>query len=318
MIDQKIQETKEILKTAQHILIVSHLRPDGDAIGSLLGLGLALQEADKTVQMVLEDGVPKSFRHLKGSELIKKRPDGEFESIVVVDCSDVDRTGKTLKQYPTPDINIDHHITNRNFSHINLVDVEATSTTEMLAAYIPAFGLSINEPVAEALLTGLITDTIGFRTASMRPQALRTAADLMEIGIDLPMLYRKALNSRTFESARYWGAGLRTLEHEDRIVWATLDSEARKFANYPGRDDADLVSILTTIENIDIAMIFIEQPKDRVKVSWRARPGFDVSEIASQFGGGGHKPAAGATIEGNLKDVQIEVLKATQKLLTKD
>jgi len=315
MIESKLLEVKQILETAQRILIVSHIRPDGDAIGSLIGLGLALQAADKTVQMVLEDGVPKSFRHLKGSELIKKKPEGEFETIVVVDCSDLERTGKSLRDYPAPDINIDHHVTNYDFAHINLVDVEATSTTEMLAAYLPIFGLKITKPIAEALLTGLITDTIGFRTASMRPQALRTAADLMEVGIDLPSLYRKALHSRSLEAARYWGAGLSTLEHEDRMVWATLDLDARKSANYPGRDDADLVNLLTTIENIDIALIFIEQPKDRVKVSWRARPGFDISEIASRFGGGGHKPAAGATIEGNLKDVQIEVLNATKKLL---
>jgi len=99
------------------------------------------------------------------------------------------------------------------------------------------------------------------------------------------------------------------------MVWATLDLEARKSAGYPGRDDADLVNVLTSIDNVDVALIFVEQTKERVKVSWRARPGFDVSQVASQFGGGGHKPAAGATIDGNLEDVRTDVLSATQKLL---
>ncbi len=311
----KLLEAKQVLESAQRILIVSHIRPDGDAIGALLGLGLALQQADKSVQMVSEDGVPKSFRHLKGSEQIKKKPEGEFEIIMVVDCSDLERTGRVLEGYPTPDINIDHHATNRAFAKINLVDIEATSTTEMLVNLFPVIGLQITPPVAEALLTGIITDTIGFQTTSMRPQALRTAADLMETGIDLPSLYRKALRSRSFEATRYWGAGLSTLEHQDGLVWATLDLEARKSANYPGMDDADLINILATIENADIALIFVEQSMDRVKVSWRARRDIDVSKVASQFGGGGHKPAAGATIEGNLRDVQAEVIKATKKLL---
>ncbi|MBM3145102.1 MAG: bifunctional oligoribonuclease/PAP phosphatase NrnA [Chloroflexi bacterium] len=315
MIESKILEARHLLETAGRILVVSHIRPDGDAIGALLGMGLALLEAEKNVQMVLEDGIPKSFRHLQGSEQVKKKPDGEFDLIVVLDCSDLERTGKALKGYPTPDINIDHHVTNDHFARLNLVDSEATSTTEMLAAYLAAFGLQITEPVAEALLTGLITDTIGFRTTSMRPQALRTAADLMEVGVDLPTLYQKALNTRSFQAVRYWGAGLSTLEYNDRMVWATLDYEARKTADYPGKDDADLINILATIENIDIAMVFIEQTKNRVKVSWRARPGFDVAKVAAQFGGGGHKPAAGATIEGNMKEVQAEVLEATRKLL---
>ncbi len=315
MNDKSLLEAKQILQNAQHILVTSHIRPDGDAIGSLIALGLALQNADKTVQMVMEDGVPKSFRHLKGSELVKKKAIGEVDAIVVVDCSDLERTGKVLQNYPAPDINIDHHFTNLNFARVNLVDIKAAATTEMLAKIIPTIGLEISKPIAEALLTGLITDTIGFRTTSMRSNSLRTAADLMDFGTDLPDLYQKALHSRSFEAARYWGAGLTTIEHDNRMIWATLDLDARESANYPGNDDADLVNILTTINNIDIAVIFIEQPKDRVKVSWRARSGFDVSKVAMQFGGGGHKPAAGATIEGNLLDVQAEVLRETKKLL---
>jgi phosphoesterase RecJ-like protein len=311
----KLTEAKTVLAGSQRILIVSHVRPDGDAVGSLLGLGLALRDADKKVQMILADGVPKTFRHLHGSQLIQKKPDGEFDTIVALDSSDLDRLGDFYKHLPSPDINIDHHITNQHFAKINLVDTKASATAEMLTGYLPVLGYSISKPAAEALLTGIITDTIGFRTSNMRPETLRTAADLMSMGIDLPALYMKALHSRSFEAARYWGAGLSTLKKNQNLVWATLKLDDRKSIKYPGNDDADLVNILTTIEDVDIAIVFIEQTGNKVKVSWRARPGFDVSKIAAQFGGGGHKPAAGATIEGNLDQVQASVLKSTQTLI---
>jgi len=310
-----INATRKTLEQAQRILLTSHIRPDGDAVGSLLGMGLALEQAGKTVQMVLEDGVPKTFRHLAGSEQISKQAEGNFDAVIVLDCSDPDRTGEVLTASMQPDVNIDHHITNNNFARINLVDHQAVATAEILATLLPALGLEITPAVASVLLTGLLTDTIGFRTANMRPQALRTAATLMEMGADLPMLYEKALNTRTFEAVRYWGAGLNTLQRHDRMVWATLTLQARQAFNYPGFDDADLINILTTIQDADIALTFIEQPKQRVKVSWRARPGYDVARVATQFGGGGHKPAAGATIDGELAEVQSAVLQATRALL---
>lgn len=315
---RELQKAKEILQGGQRIMVASHVRADGDAVGSVLGLGLALQEAGKEVHMILADGVPKSFRHLYGSDQIKKKPDGEYDTIILLDCSDLDRAGEAISDYPTPDLNIDHHITNLYFAKINLVDQKATATAEILAAYLPDWGFPITKPVAEALLTGIITDTLGFRTTNIRSNALRVAADLLEIGIDMSALYRKALDTRSLQSIRYWGAGLKSVQLSNRIIWATLTLEARKEINYPGRDDADLINILTTIEEADIALIFVEQPNDYVKVSWRARPGFDVAQIAMQFGGGGHKPAAGATIAGNLEEVQAKVLKSTYQLFNGD
>jgi phosphoesterase RecJ-like protein len=311
-----IADAYDLLHQAQRILVTSHIRPDGDAVGSLLGLGLALQDAGKDVQMILADGVPKTFRHLSGSEQVHRKPKGTFDAVVVVDCSDLGRVGPVLDYLPGPDLNIDHHVTNLNFGRINLVDIEATSTTEMLASLLPAFRLSISTLAAEALLTGLVTDTLGFRTTNMRPQALRVAADLMELGVDLPNLYHKALLSRSYLAVRYWGTGLNDLQLENRLVWTSLSLDNRYAVNYPGRDDADLINVLSTIDDADVALIFIEQTKGTVKVSWRARPGFDVAKVALQFGGGGHKPAAGAEIEGDLDEVQQKVLDATRAILS--
>lgn len=303
------------LRPAQRVLIVSHIRPDGDAIGSLLGLGLALQAAGKEVQMVSEDGVPASLRHLPGSEQVRSRPKGDCDLVCVVDCSDLERTGKALQGLPAPDVNIDHHRTNLNFAALNIVDLGAVATSEIIAGLLPAAGFPLTGPVAAALLTGLITDTIGFRTSNMTPNALRLAASLMEQGVDLPDLYQRALVNRSFEAVRLWGSGLGRIEREDRLLYTSLTLEDRKLSGYPGRDDADLINVLSAVNGIDVAVIFVEQPNHRVKVSWRAAPGYDISQIALHFGGGGHAAASGADIAGSLPDVQQSVLESTRPIL---
>lgn len=306
---------RDQVEKADRIMVVSHIRPDGDAVGSLLGLGLALKALGKQVQMVLEDGVPSSFRHLHGSDKIVKRPSGVFDLKIVVDCSDINRTGSVFDEYGKPDINIDHHVTNLDFANINYVIPDAVATAQILTDIIPYIGVELTQPIAEALLTGLITDTLGFRTVNMSAGAFHAAALLMESGIDIHSLYGKALVDRSYEAMQYWGTGLLKLNREDRMVWTTLTLEDRKKVGYPGRDDADLINVLSAIKDADISMIFIEQSNHHTKVSWRARPGFDVSQIAFQFGGGGHKPAAGADVSGSLEEVIDRVLEATKLLL---
>lgn len=307
------------LEAAQRVLVVSHIRPDGDAIGSLLGLGLALRDSGKEVQMVLSDGVPASFRHLQGSDQVLPRPEGFFDYIVVVDSSDLQRTGEALNGYGAPDLNIDHHPTNVNFARRNLVQPAAVATAEILARHLKDFGLAITPPVANALLAGIVADTIGFRTSNMRAEALRIAADLMDAGGDLAGVYYPALVQRSFQAARYWGAGLSRLQREGRMIWTTLTLADRQAAGYPGRDDADLVNVLSAIEDVDVAIIFVEQSQNRVKISWRlcgqSATGLDVSRLAQRFGGGGHKAASGAEMTGALEEVQKEVLSSTRTML---
>lgn len=306
---------KEQIYDAKRVLVVSHIRPDGDAIGSLLGLGLSISEIGKDVTMVSEDGVPACFKHLPGSELVVKRPEGEYDFIAVVDCSDINRVGTTLNGYSVPDLNIDHHVTNLYFGRTNLVDPSAVATTEMLTEYIPIWDLPITPSIAEVLLTGMITDTLGFRTSNMTSSAMRVAANLMDKGANLSELYNLALKNKTFEAMRLWGSGLNNLERNGALVWTTLTRADKLSAGYPGRDDADLINILSSIDGALISIIFVEQPNDSIKVSWRAQQGVDVSQIALQFGGGGHPAAAGAEIEGSLESVRNNVLQETNKLL---
>jgi phosphoesterase RecJ-like protein len=314
MDEMLIGTARRKLHEANRILIISHIRPDGDAVGSLLGLGLALQAAGKSTQMVLVDGVPSSESHLPGSKQVRGKPEGEFNLVVVVDCSELARVGKALDGYGVPDLNIDHHITNLNFAHINLVEPEAASTAEMLAELIPAWGLPLTNEVVSALLTGILTDTIGFRTSNVSPKTLRIAANLMEAGGNLFNLYQHSLEQRSYQAARYWGLGLSKIQREGRMVWTTLTVTDRRTAEYSGRDDADLINVVSTINETDVSLIFVEQNHSHVKVSWRSQPGFDVSQIALRFGGGGHKAAAGADVEGTLDEVQEKVLTATRSL----
>ena len=305
---------KERLDRSDKILIASHIRPDGDAIGSLLGLGLALIDRGKSVKMVLVDGVSASFRHLEGSELIVKEPGGEHDTFITVDCADFKRVGKSFENIGKPDINIDHHKTNENFGKLNLIEPEEVATSAILANHLPAWGLQITRSVADALLTGIITDTLGFRTSNTNPSALRLCAMLMETGSNMPDLYMRSLVHKSFPAARYWGAGLSRLEQESGIVWGTLTLDDRKHAGYGGNDDADLINLISAINGNKVGMIFVEQSDNHVKISWRAlEKGIDVSSIAKQFGGGGHAAAAGADVPGTLSDIQPLVLKATKE-----
>ncbi len=317
MDDQLTEAIKARLDDAHQVLIASHVRPDGDAIGSLLGLGLALENAGKSVQMVLADGVSSSFHHLEGADKIKTAIEGPYDTFVTVDCADFRRTGKPFQSLPQPDVNIDHHITNERFGKLNLIEGQEVATSAILTDYLPRWGYQITKPVAAALLTGIVTDTLGFRTSNVTPDAMRQAAILMETGADMPELYMRGLVRRSYAAARYWGAGLSRLERKDGMVWGTLTLADRKAAGYSGSDDADLINIISAIDGFKVGMIFVEQPKNRVKISWRAlQPGIDVSPIATLFGGGGHAAAAGADVEGPLDEVKANALKSTKELLS--
>ena len=310
-IDQRI---KDIIASSETILIASHVRPDADAVGSLLGFGLALIQAGKDVQMVLEDGGEK-FQYLPESDLIATSAQGKVDMVIVVDCSDPTRVGNVLDGYNEPDLVVDHHKTNLEFGTFNVVEPNQVATAAILFDHMPTWGLTITTDVASCLLSGIVGDTIGFRTSNVDSHAMRKAASLMDLGADLANIYREELIMKPFKAVRYWGSGLIKLEHENGLVWTSLTLADREKVGYAGNDDADLVNVLSSVKETEIALIFVEQSHNEVKVSWRARPGLDVSGIAFNFGGGGHAAAAGADISGSLDDVKHRVIIETKKLL---
>lgn len=307
----------QALQQAERFLLITHIRPDGDAIGSLLGLGMALLESGKAVQMVLDDHVPLQFRHLEGAELIKRAIQGDFDVSITLDCSDVSRLGKFGEGIEWH-INIDHHITNDGFAKINLIEPEAVATAEILATNLDIWGFQVSKAVANALLMGILTDTIGFRTYNMRSDVLRLAAKLMDAGANLPVLYARNVYQKSFEAVKMWGSGLSRLQRRDGLVWTMITNQDRLMAGYPGKDDADMINLLTAIEDAKISVVFVEQPNGKIKVSWRAAPGVDVSQVASQFGGGGHPAAAGAELAGEIQELCEAVLEKTYLHLRED
>jgi phosphoesterase RecJ-like protein len=311
-----IDAARRLLTEARWIGVISHERPDGDAVGSLLGLSLALAQAGKQVAPVLVDGLPSRYRFLPGSaEILGQFPRG-VDLLVTVDCSELDRMGLPADQLPrAPDINIDHHPTNTLFARVNLVDAQASATASLLGALLPQLGLQVDSPIASNLLTGIVTDTIGFRVPGVGPDLLRQSADLMDLGAPLAEIYDQTLNRHSLSAARYWGLGLARLQRAGRMLWSSLTLEDRAQAGYAGNDDADLINLLMTIDGADITLVFVEQSEGKVKVSWRARAGLDVARVAAGFGGGGHELAAGAMLSGPTPEVIERVLQATRPAL---
>jgi phosphoesterase RecJ-like protein len=303
------------ISASQSIVIISHMRPDGDAVGSVLGLGIFLIEQGKSVQMVLSDGVPSSLKFLTGSNLIQQRIKGQFDLLIILDSSDIHRMSMGEELTGKPDINIDHHITNELYARMNIVFPEAVSTTEIIAQIILQNGMTFSTQVAENLLTGIITDTIGFRTTNMKSNALRLSADLVDAGANLPELYLKALNHKSFEAIKFWGSGLSRLERDKEVIWSKLTIADRNLAGYPGRDDADLINVLSTIDDALVVILFVEQANGMIKISWRSVPGYDVTKVASRYGGGGHPAASGAEVSGKLDLICQEVVQVTKKML---
>lgn len=312
----ELESLQQMIQTADSIAVISHERPDGDAIGSLLAMVMALKQRGKNVSAHLIEGLPGRYSFLPGSESVSPSLPLEADLWIFVDASDAERSGFASGQIPERiDIQIDHHPTNTRFAKVNIVDDQAASTTQILFELLRALGFEIDTAVATNLLVGLVTDTIGFRTHNVTPEVMEIAAELMRRGASMAGIYEKVLSERSFVSVHYWGKGLNRIARSNGLVWTSLTLEDRNEVGYPGSDDADLVNILSRIEEAHIALVFVEQSASSVKVSWRSSPEYDVSQTASSFGGGGHKQAAGATIEGTLAEVQARVLAATEALL---
>ena len=309
-----VDQIKLAFEGAQSVGIVTHVRPDGDAIGSVIGLGLALFSIGKKVQMVIPSGVSHTFRHLAGTELVQKTFESPCGLYVSVDCADLKRS-KGLPVSASFDINIDHHITNEKFARYNLVSPDAVATCAILTDLIPQFGAEINRDIASALLSGIISDSIGFRTSNTNIDALNSSIKLMRAGADLYALYNKALINRPFTAAKYWGFALARMQKQDGLVWTSLTLEDRKNSGYKLDDDADLTNVLSSIEEGRVSILFVEHSTTKTKVSWRSVPGVDVSILASEYNGGGHPAAAGAELSGTLQEIEKKVVDRTAAYL---
>lgn len=312
-----IEKIGKMLQNASQILIAAHLRPDGDAIGSVVGMGLALRAGGKSVEMVLQDPFPARYRFLKGSELIRQSSEGGFDLSVALDCGGLARIG-TVFGGKKPDINIDHHVTNELYGEVNLVIAEQVATAAILAEYLPKWGFPLDAHSAAALCMGLLTDTNGFRIPAVTPATLELAAKLMRLGAALPDIYQQALVAQSLQTSKLWGLALSKLQLKDGLVWTSITLQDRRQTGYYGKDDAEIANFLTSVEGSRVALLFNEQSDNKVKVSWRSRNHTDVAQLAKHYEGGGHANAAGAEVNLPLQKVEDEIIEKTLKYMSGD
>lgn len=316
-----LSEAGRLLRQAEHPLLITHVAPDGDAVGSLLGLGWMLWALGKTPFLVCQDPVPPRYRYLPGCEQVAQQvPRQPFDLRVALDSSDIERLGapaQTEWLSDVPLLNIDHHVTNLRFGALNLVDETAASTTQVLydlAGYLP---VALDEPTAVCLLTGLVTDTRGFRTANVTPEVLEVAVALMRAGASLSAITHNGLDRRSLSHLRLWGAGLSRVRASDGIAWTAIPLAEQHRIGHDARGDFGLANLLIGVEGAMMAAVFTEREGGQVEVALRAASGFDVSGLALSLGGGGHPLASGCALSGSLKAVQRRVLTAMRRALAR-
>jgi phosphoesterase RecJ-like protein len=302
----------ETLDSAQTLLLVTHVNPDGDAIGSLLGLANALRERGKQPMTVVDGGVPPFLRFLPGADTVLPQvTEGEWDVMVSLDASDEERTGKAGaygRAHSKTVVNVDHHPTNTMFGQVHVFLPDAVSTTEIVYKWLVAMNQPITLPVAVPLLTGLVTDTNGFRTSNVKALTLEIAQRLMEAGASLTEVTARTLGSTPYQTIQLWKQVLPSVELDGGVIHATI--RRQDFPNVEAGDASSggLVSFLLTANEAMVSVIFKEVDDGRVELSFRCKPGFDVATLAFSLGGGGHKQASGATIAGPLEQAKMRVL----------
>ena len=301
----------DAIQAAQHILVVSHVSPDGDAVGSLLGMAGALRERGKSVCAAIDGGVPAELRFVPGSEAVHpKLSSGEFDLMIALDASDIERIGAVGAfglAHSRRVINLDHHPTNTRFGDIHLIAPKAVAAAEIVYDFLCFAGWRISRHVACALLTALVTDTQGFRIPATNRRTLAIAEALMEAGASLPDIMAQALNRRSYGEIALWARALASAQLEGGLISAVITREDLKAAGLRGMTDGGLVSHLVNVDEAKIAVVFKELA-DAVVVSFRAKPGYDVSQLALGLGGGGHVLASGCTLAGTLEATLAIVL----------
>jgi len=310
-------EAAALVEGAQRVLIVTHIAPDGDAIGSLLGLASALRGLGKTVITAVDEGVPPDLRFVPGAETVHAALDTvEVDLCIAVDCGDERRmgaVGQAARRTGRPLINLDHHPTNTFFGDANLVDPLTVAAAEGVLDWLDFMAVPLDRTTAFCLLTGFVTDTLCFRTDNVTVRTLGKAQRLMEAGASLSEIVQRTVSRRTYAGLRLWQAAIPGVQLEDHVIWAEITREMFRASGFEGTDDDGLVSALVQVEEAYISAVFREKPDGAVEIGFRAVPGFDTSGVAVALGGGGHRLASGATVDEPLETLvprTIALLKA--------
>lgn len=303
------------------IYIASHIQPDGDNIGSLLSMGLALLELDKNVFILKSDTIPSDYEFLPGIEMIKEYKElNNLDLLITLDCSDIDRLGpnKILLDKAKYLINIDHHVSNTEFGDINFVDSKAAATGELVYHIIEKLNVKITKEIATNLYTAISTDTGSFKYESVTDKTHEIIARLLRCGIDNAFINNKLYHSRSLERTNLLINSFSTLktlaDNKIAIVKVTqkmLDSTKTKLEDTEG-----IISFIKDIDSVEVACLLKEIGDKETKISMRSKSYIDVAKICESFNGGGHIRAAGCTLyedietaERLITDIMMEVFR---------
>jgi phosphoesterase RecJ-like protein len=316
-----------LFHAGQRVCLTTHVNPDGDGLGSEAALAHLLLARGVTVSVTNPTPTPARFRFLF-DELpgVDRTPEAVKEIrradvIVVLDISELGRLGMLadpVRERGVPLACIDHHVSQGVLPPgPRYVDPTASATGELVFEIAKANGWRIEQPAARALYVALLTDTGGFRFSNTRPRVLRVAADLLECGVDPEQIYLQVYANAPEGRQRLLAEALQTLvvEHEVGLSWITIPPGSLERHRVSADDLDGVVEYARSVEGVRMALLFREISQGRVKVSLRSVGDVDVADFAKQFGGGGHRKAAGLSLEGALADVQAMVLKAARAYL---
>lgn len=307
------------LRGARDLCIAGHVRPDGDCIGSQLGLALALRAAGKDVTVWNEDAVPRKLAFLDPDGLVgKPRPGRVFDVVIALDCAAADRLGRVEGCITERRLllNVDHHASNTHYGDLNWVVPDVPSTGELVHQILRAGGWAVTPAVADCLFTAISTDTGSFQYPSTTPGTLRAAADLVESGADLGRICQLVYQSHPLSRFRLVRHVYRhaKLTHGDRIGYFWLRKADYARAGADREETEGLIDHVRAIETVVVACVFEEADEGVVRISLRSKSGaVDVAKIAQQFGGGGHPAASGAKVQGTPLAVQRRVMAALRR-----
>lgn len=319
---EDLLKIKEVISKNKDITILSHLHPDGDALGSQLALALGLEQLGKNVTMFNKDPIPDSYHFLKNWQFIKPLEENAPNSPVVicVDCASWARVGYNNQQIIGNDavvINLDHHISNTNFGNLNWVQPNAAATCELIYDLLGLLQVKIDKSIATCLYTGISTDTGSFIYENTSATTHMIVSDLITRGADVNLLRRNYYENINLSKMKLLKFSLNNLGFttQNQIAWVALDRNVIDSVKATDNDAEGLINYLKNICGVEIAIIFREITSTKIKISFRSKNRADVNNLAALFGGGGHPRAAGCIIEGNLEQVVLNVIKAAEASL---
>ena len=309
----------EEIKKANSIVIVTHESPDGDAIGSSLAMELALRSIGKKSDIIIPE-YPRIFNFLPNAKNVKEKSDlKKYDLAISLDCTDLRRiNGKEYFEEAKRTIVIDHHGTNSMYGDINFVNPVAPACCEILVGMFTYFNIDINQEIGTCILTGIITDTGGFKYQSVTAETFEFTAELLRKGVNVSEIYQTALETRTMANFQLLKKTLNRMEilENGKVTFTYITNQDETEVNAEPGDHEGLVEIGRDIEGVEISILLRQKDnEDKYKVSMRSKNYVNVSDLCYIFGGGGHPKAAGCLVQGTVEQIKEKLLREIRKVL---